>query len=160
MVMDSKATFLAKFFALFLILQAIVLVVDLNWLQNAIAAGISSQSGTEYAGKFVNVKEGVFEITPSCTGLVSAAILAAVVFSLKKPGLKNKTALFLAGTAILFVLNYFRVLLVVVAGRDFGIGVAEILHVVSWFVMSAGIIIVWYWFTKKITKTESFEGFL
>jgi len=26
--------------------------------------------------------------------------------------------------------------------------------------MSAGIIIVWYWFTKKLAKIESFDGFL
>ena len=158
--MDPKFIFLAKFFALFLILQAIVLVVDLTWMQNAIAAGVSSLDGTAYSGKFVNVKDGAFEITPSCTGLVIAAILAAVIFSMKKPDMKKKAALFLTGTAILLVLNYFRVLLVVIVGRDFGIGAAEILHVISWFVMSAGIILIWYVFTKKMTKTESFDGFL
>jgi len=160
MVMDAKIVFLAKFFALFFVLQFLVLVADLGFLQNAISEGISAMAGLENSGKFIRVKDGAFEITPSCTGLVSAAILAAVIFSLKRPELKKKTIMLIAGTAVLLVLNYFRVLFVVIAGREFGIGAAEILHVISWFVMSAGIIIVWYWFTKKLAKIESFDGFL
>ena len=160
MVMDNKIVFLAKFFALFFVLQLLILIADLSILQNAISSGISDMAGLEYYGKFVMVKDGAFEITPSCTGLVSAAILASIIFSLRKPGMKNKFLLFFAGAIMLFAVNYFRVLFVVIAGKEFGIEAAEMLHIISWFVMSAGIIIVWYWFTKKFAKIESFDGFL
>ena len=81
MVMDNKIVFLAKFFALFFILQFLVVVFDLSFMQNAIASGISELVGIEHSGKFVFVEGGAFEITPSCTGLVSAAILAEIIFS-------------------------------------------------------------------------------
>ena len=158
--MDHKILFLAKFFALFFILQFLVLIADLDVIQNAISAGVSGMAGLEFSGIFVVVKDGMFEITPSCTGLVSAAILAAIIFSLRKPDVKNKFVLFFVGATILFVVNFFRVLLVVIAGRELGIAAAEMLHIVSWFVMSAGIIIVWYWFTKRMLKINDFDGFL
>ena len=160
MVMDRKIVFLAKFFALFFALQFLALIADLSILQNAISSGISSMAGLEYSGKFIFVKDGAFEITPSCTGLVSAAILAAIIFSLRKPEMKNKFLLLFAGAIVLFIVNYFRVLFVVIAGKEFGVATAELLHIISWFVMSAGIILVWYWFTKKLAKIESFDGFL
>ena len=160
MVMDSKIIFLAKFFALFFALQFLVLIADLRILQNFISSTIGELTSIGYSERFLYVKDGAFEITPSCTGLVSAAILAAIIFSLRKPDMKNKFLLFFAGAIILFVANYFRVLFVVIAGEQFGIAAAELLHVISWFVMSAGIIIVWYGFTKKFAKIESFDGFL
>ena len=158
--MDHKILFLAKFFALFFILQFLVLIADLRTIQNAISAGVSGMAGLEFSGIFVMVQGGAFEITPSCTGLVSAAILAAIIFSLRKPDVKNKFFLFFAGASILFVVNFFRVLFVVIAVKELGIAAAEMLHVVSWFVMSAGIIIVWYWFTKRMLKINDFGGFL
>ncbi len=108
----------------------------------------------------VFVKDGVFEITPSCTGLVSTSILAAIVYSLKKSGLKRKTLIFLAGASMLIFLNYFRVLAVLWTGKEFGTNAAGITHVVSWFSTTIFVLVLWYYFTKKITGAKNFSDFI
>jgi len=158
--MDRRFLFIAKFFAIFAAAEILILVADLGQVQTFISGTIADFAGLESSGIFVKVSDGLFEITASCTGLVSAGILAAVVFSLRKPEMGNKIALFLAGTAVLLIVNYIRVLVVVIVGKDFGIVAAEITHIASWFLMSAGIILVWYAFTKKSTGIRNFEGFL
>ncbi len=156
----SGAVFFAKFFAIFLFLEFLVVNFPVVPLQEFIARTLASFLGLGYSGSLVFVSEGAFEITASCTGLVSASVLAAIIFSLKKPELKEKAVVFAAGFVALLVVNYFRVLLVLWSGKEFGIAVAEIVHVLSWFVTSGAVIAAWYFFTKKTAGIKDFSGFL
>lgn len=156
----KEFAFFAKFFAVFFALELAIHIIPLKWLEVFIASTQAGMLRLESAGSLIFVEGGTFEITPSCTGLVSAGVLAALVFSLKKPGMREKIIVFASGTALLLIVNYFRVLAVVWSGTFFGAGFAEMLHMVSWFATSAAILGAWYFFTKKISGVKDFSGFL
>ncbi len=84
-------------------------------------------------------------------------ILASIVFSLRKPEFKKKLVLFSMGFAVLFLSNFLRIYLVLLAGINYGIGAADLVHTISWFTTSALIILLWYYLTKKIAKVEKFS---
>lgn len=156
----KQIEFLIKFWAIFLVAEATLNYLSVKGLQQAIATKIGYLLGLETNGYFIYVNDGVFEINASCSGLVSASILGAVIFSLKKPALKEKIIVFLVGSLVLVSLNFFRVLLVVWVGYAYGLSVAEFVHVISWFATTFFVLACWYYFTKKITKVKDFSGFL
>jgi exosortase/archaeosortase family protein len=108
--------------------------------------------GLEFIGNIVFVDGSRFIITNYCTGLMSGAILASIIFALKRPEIKQKLLLFLFGFCLLLVINVPRLLLVLAsakAGFD-----AELIHTITWFVMSVIILVVWYFGTKSITGND------
>ncbi len=156
----KQAYFLIKFWVFFLLAEAVLNYFGVHWLQEKIAYFVGKTLGIEQKGYFLFVNDGIFEINASCSGLVGASILGALVFSLKKPSFKKKVFIFLAGSLLLVFLNFFRVLGVVWVGSAYGISVAEFVHVVSWFATTFFVLTIWYYFTKKITNTKDFSGFI
>lgn len=153
--------FLAKFFIIFSALEAGINYFGFKWLQGFIAASQAALLGLRSAGDLVFLHGGeIFEVSPSCTGLVSGGILFAIVFSLKKPQLWKKAAIFAAGALLLLVLNYFRVIAVLWTGKTYGAGAADIVHVASWFSTTIFVLALWYYFTKKITGAKDFSDFM
>ena len=152
--------FLAKFFAIFIVLHTLIYFVDLSWLQNSIAGFEAGLLNIPVQEQFVQVNSDVFEVSQSCTGLISSFILAAIVFSLKKPELKTKAVLFTLGSITLLLVNLVRVYLVLLAAQLYGLMAAHWLHVLSWFAMSALIIALWFYLTANYLKIKSFQGFL
>jgi len=157
---NKEWVFFGKFFIIFSAIQFFVFTADFSLLQNFIAGTQSDFLGLDHLNNFIFVKNGIFAIVPLCTGVVSASVLAAIIFSLRKPGLKEKILVFFAGFIVLIVLNYFRVLLVVWTGKEFGIEIADWLHVLTWVSTTIFIIGIWFVFTKRITGVKNFEGFL
>ena len=160
MIEKKQAVFLLKFFALFGLAHFLLYAVDISFLQAVLAKTEAGLLGLRSNESLVFISKQAFEITPSCTGLVSGITLGALVFSLKKPEMKKKLPIFLAGAAGLFILNFLRVYFVLLSGIWYGVGVAESVHVASWLAMTAGIIGSWYFLTKKITGIKDFDGFL
>ncbi|MBI2598103.1 MAG: exosortase/archaeosortase family protein [Candidatus Diapherotrites archaeon] len=161
--MNSKkkiVVFLIKFFAIFALFHYFLLVVNLSFFEDAIAGFQARLLGLGFEKNSVFAKDGAFLITSSCTGLVSTIILGAIIFSLKKPSRKEKIWIFFGGTALLLIVNQFRLYFVLLIGKIFGVQAAELAHIASWFATTAAIIFAWYYFTKKMTKTKNFEGFL
>lgn len=81
-----------------------------------------------------------FIITNICTGLTTVSILAATIFSMRKPQLKNKVVLFLFGSIIILLVNIPRIILVIYShlyGFD-----SELVHVLTWFVMSGVVLFI------------------
>ncbi|MFH1257270.1 MAG: exosortase/archaeosortase family protein [Candidatus Diapherotrites archaeon] len=158
--MDSEKkamlSFLAKFFIIYGVLQGLILFLDLSFIQTALAGLSAAMVSAQANGVFVRINSGAFEVTASCTGLVSASILAAIIFSLKKPEMKKKFLFFIAGAVALFLVNIARLYLVLSIGKAFGINAAETAHVLSWFAMSAAIIALWYYGTKKLIGIKEF----
>jgi len=153
----KSAFFLVKFFAIYAVLQAAILAAPLQPLESSIAAMEAGLLGEKSEGNIVFIGENRAEIASSCTGLLGISVLASIIFSLKKPNLKKKAGLLAIGAAILFPLNIARVYLVLASGRAFGFGFLETMHVATWFVMSAAILGIWYWLTKKTAGTKGFE---
>jgi len=152
--------FLVKFFAVYGILQAIIIFAPLQPLLEFIASTEAGFLGTQAIGNVVSFNGHNFEIVPNCTGLMGISVLAAIVFSLRKPELKKKICLFALGAAILFPVNLLRVYLVLLSARAFNPEAVENLHIATWFITSAIIIALWYYMTKKVAKVEEFSDFL
>ncbi|MCX6801604.1 MAG: exosortase/archaeosortase family protein [Candidatus Diapherotrites archaeon] len=159
--MDRKsALFLAKFFVIFSVLYCILWFAEIQPLNEWIAGIESWALSIERNGSTLAAGDSNFTITNYCTGLVSASILAAIVFSLRKPPLEQKIRIFMLGAAALFFINLGRVYFVLLAGIAFGGNTAETLHTISWFVMSGFIILLWYYLTKRLAKIKEFSELL
>ncbi|MBI5884698.1 exosortase/archaeosortase family protein [archaeon] len=152
--------FLLKFFVIFAFLYALLYIADLRFVEEFVAKASAGLIGLQAGSSTVNANGALFIINESCTGFVSIIILAATVFSLRKPDLRGKLLVFLPAGIALFALNIFRVAGVLWVGLNAGIQAAEAVHVVSWFLMSAAIIILWYYSTKKIVKASRFNELL
>lgn len=160
MKLSKEHVFLVKFFAVFAAVEFLIFYLDFSFIEDFIASSQADFFGLESLENLVFVRDGAFEITSSCTGLVSGSVLAAIIFSLRRPQLREKAAIFLAGFTLLLALNYLRVMAVIWVGIGYGVEAAEVAHVASWLTTSAFIIALWYAFTKKITGVNDFSGFL
>ncbi|MFH0714305.1 MAG: exosortase/archaeosortase family protein, partial [Candidatus Diapherotrites archaeon] len=89
-------------------------------------------------------------ITSSCTGLASLSVWLAAVLPLKQPKWKTKVLWLIVGGVALMLANVLRLLLVVQSGVAFGVPVAEIVHIISWFGMSILIIAAWFYGLKRM----------
>jgi len=143
---ESIILFLLKFCVIFFGLAFLINYVDLSFFNNYAASVSSSLVGLENQGNAVIVDEKVFFVTNNCLGLLTASILAALIFSFNEPDLKKKFVLFALGTAIILVANIFRLSLVLFSatiGFD-----AELVHTLTWFLMSAIVLVIWYYGSK------------
>lgn len=156
----KSIVFLAKFFLIFGIGEMLLLFAPLKPLEQAITGFESGLLGLQAIGNTVQVGDYGFVINESCTGAVSSIILLALVFSLKKPGTKTRIAMVAIGTVALFTANLVRVYVVLWSAVAFSPEAAEIIHVVSWFGVSAMIIAVWYYLTKRSANVQSFKELL
>ncbi len=156
----KSIVFLLKFFIIFFFLQWLIFFLDISFIQKWVALIEGKFLGLPVQGILVFVGQQPFEISVNCTGLISAGILASIIFSLKKPGIKLKLATFFLGGIALFFANLVRVYFVLVFAQIFSVQAAELVHIISWFAMSVLILLLWYYSSKVFTGIKSFEGFL
>ena len=157
---QKSAIFLVKFFFIYAILQASILLIPLEPLQNSIAGFEASALGLKAIGNVIEYESHGFEIVANCTGLMSISVLAAIIFSLRKPDLKKKLLFFATGAIVLFPLNLVRIYLVIRAAMVLGVEFSETLHVLTWFTTSALILATWYYSTKKFVGVKEFNNLL
>lgn len=147
--------FCAKFFAIYFVLQYLIELANLSALNYFIAYASASLLGLGYGGNMIFVAGQIFTVTNFCTGLVSASVLAAIVFSLRKPKIKKKAMLFLGGLVLLMLINIPRVSLVLYSAS---VGVdAELVHTFTWFIMSIAVLLIWYYGTKRVARVRDFS---
>src|SRR3989338_9410945 len=149
--------FLVFFFAIFFGLSALISWMDLSALEGYLAAFSGGVLGLPVSGNIVSVNGYPFAITNECTGLVSAAVLCAVVLSLRKPDFKTKTVLFLIGALVVFLLNIPRVMLVLYSAQIAGAEAAEVVPVATWFSTTLLILGLWIWTTRLVGKIRDFS---
>lgn len=150
--------FAIKFFAIFAILNFLIEIADMSFLTSSITQIAATILGLEYLLNVVYVNNSLFIVSNLCTGLVSASILAAIIFSLNKPELSKKVTLFLAGLAILLVVNVPRIIFVLFVAK-YGFD-AEIVHELTWFVMSGIVLLIWYFGSKRLLKIKEISELL
>jgi len=158
-MVNRSLLFLVKFFLIFAVLHALLYAVPLMPLQHWIAGFEAGMLNLQHEGNSIFIDSVIFQINQSCTGLVSGITLAAVIFALRKPGLRMKLISAAAGTLLLFVLNLARVYLVLSYALQNPAG-AELLHHFTWLLTAAAIIAVWYYSTKRIAKIGNFSELL
>lgn len=149
--------FLAKFFALFFICYGLLFAANPIGVESGIAQFEAGLIGAQSSENKIAIGEKIFVINESCTGLVSVAILFAIVFALRKPELASKIRIFIAGAIVLMLLNLARVYIVLYAAINFGFADADFLHSITWVATAAIILALWYFATKKISKVEKFN---
>ena len=158
-VFDKKILFfLLRFFFIFAALNILIDLAPLGVLNNSIATLSSSLIGLTSKENAIIVGEKVFLVTNSCTGLISVSILAAIIFSLKRPVLRKKIFLFIGGAILILLLNIPRISLILFSAK-MGFD-AELAHTLTWFFMSAIVLIIWYFGTKKIEEINEFNELL
>lgn len=157
MFKKNAAWFLIKFFVIFFALYSLLFAAPTAPLENGIAGFEAKLLGIEARENALLFDSSALVVTESCTGMLSAITLAAVVFSLKKPCLKKKVTLFAAGAIALLSVNLLRVYAVVAIAMRGNIQNAETMHVLSWFAMAALILLLWFYLTKKVAKVENFR---
>ena len=147
--------FVLKFFLIFGLANLLIELINLNTLTNAIAKVTGGLLGLVVEKSIIFVGENSFLITNSCTGLVSVSILGAIIFALRKPRIEVKMTLFVWGTIALLVINIPRIMLVLfAASKGFN---SELVHEITWFLMSAALLFIWFFGTKRITKVKEFS---
>jgi len=156
----AELVFLLKFFIIYGILQYVIYIAPMHFITEPIASLEAAFLGLKNMENTILFDSVRFVINNSCTGFVSASILGAIVFSLKKPDLKKKLYIFAVCALALFAINLARVYLVILFGIRFGVTLAEFAHIISWFLMSAAIIVCWYMVTKKIIGVKEFGELL
>jgi len=147
---ENKAilVFVIKFFLLFVILFLLISFSNLTFLNNFFAEYSAKIFGLEYFSNIIFGENINFVITNFCTGLVSVAILFSIIFAFKKPILINKSIIFVLGALILLIFNFFRILFVIFMAK---IGFdAELIHSITWFVMSFLILFFWFYVNKLL----------
>ena len=145
----NELLFLAKFFAIFLVLQYLLAAFEPFFIENSLASLEASILGLDSKGNAVYVGEIPFVVSPNCSGLLSAAVFAAIVFSLRKPDLKGKIITAAIGAVSLFLLNIGRLYVVLASGKAYGVQAAEAVHVLSWFFVFGAVMAIWYVLAKK-----------
>jgi exosortase/archaeosortase family protein len=159
---EQKKTlmFLVKFGVIFSVLHFLVWKIPTGFLQEWIAGTEAGFFGLATENNLIFLEAQKILINPSCTGLISISILAAIIFSLRKPEIKQKIQIFVFASAIMFLLNLIRIYFVLWFGLEFGIQWIELMHEISWMTTAAFILGLWYYFTKKITKVKEFNELL
>ncbi|MGI6589277.1 MAG: hypothetical protein ACOX1V_01275 [Candidatus Iainarchaeum sp.] len=150
--------FLIKFFITFAILELIIITIDLSLLTNLIASIISDFLKISYSNNILFTDSTNFIVTNSCTGLVSAAILASITLPLKRVSLKKRIFITLGGGLLILIANIPRVGLVV-ASSFLGLN-TNLVHELTWFLMSGLVVIIWYYGLKFIQKENDFSKFI
>ena len=158
---EKKAVlFLVKFFAIYAVLQFLILALPLEFFETGIAGIEAAATGGKAYGNMIELHGHSFQIVPNCTGLVGISVLASIIFALRRPKIKKKIALLAVGAAILFPLNLLRVYFVLSASILFSPGIAEALHIATWFLVAGAILAIWYYLTKRIAKVKNFPELL
>ena len=151
----SIIIFLTKFFSIFIVLEILINIINLTFLTNTITFLVANFFNLPYTNSTIFINTYSFIITNSCTGLVSLAILCAITLPLKRMELKKRALILVIGALFLLTLNIPRIGLVIYAGL---IGFdAELVHEFTWFLMSAIILLIWYYGIKLIQKEKDFS---
>jgi exosortase/archaeosortase family protein len=146
---SGECLFFLRFFSIVAVSQALLIVFEPYWLESLIASAEAALLGLRSTGNIIYMEGQPFAISANCTGLLSSSVFAAIVFSLRKPELKKKIAIALAGISALFALNFVRVYLVMAAGNILGMQWLNTAHLLSWFAMFGAVLGAWYFLTKK-----------
>ena len=140
--------FLLKFFIIFFVISTMIEFLDLTFLREFITYISASYVGVAFSGSVVSIGLTKFIVVNSCTGLVSGAILIALIFAGRKPIPQKKLILTVFGLCLLLIVNIPRVMLILISAK-MGLD-AELVHIITWFFMSALVILVWYYGNKAL----------
>lgn len=157
-VLKEVIWFLIKFNLLLIPFYAII-YFDVNFysIQSLFAGFIASFLRLfgyyfEVSGFFIYTKGMNIDISRDCIGWKS--IYSVVALVLASPGkLKKKLSFLIFWVPVLFFINIFRVVGIILVGLRFGVNYLELLHKFFWQEVMVFVIIgIWYLWLRKINK--------
>jgi len=87
------------------------------------------------------------EISMDCTGIKSMYTLFALVVA--TPIKKKRSKFLLMALPLIFLVNFLRVLAVLVLSLKFGLQYLNTIHVASWYLQIVAISFLWYFWLKE-----------
>jgi exosortase/archaeosortase family protein len=141
---------LIKFFLLFGVFYLIILNLDLSFLNNFLTLITANLTQNNFYLNEIYLNDTIFVITNSCTGLTTIAMFFGLIFAFKNPELIEKIKNFLIGTTIVFLINIFRIIFILVMAK-LGFNAIQV-HDLTWIIMSLTSILIWYKLNKKNLK--------
>lgn len=148
--------FLIKFSIISATGTIILPLLNLSLFTNSIVDIVAAISNVTAFGDILYVKNQPLVVTNMCIGLESTIILAAVIFSLKKPEFNKKVYNLAIAGMFLLAINLVRIITVVeIAKIDFSL--VDFVHMVSWLFTTAVIFAAWYVLSKKELEKHTLE---
>ena len=145
--------FLLRFFTVFFLVEVFLSIFPPVYLQEWLAQTIGSVLHVPVNGIFLSVNGIAFEISAFCTGITTWGLWLGLSYGFSFPrGAKKLTYALIGLAAILFV-NFFRLLAIVYVGKVSYFAAVDMLHVITWFVMSALVMGTWYLMLSVYLKT-------
>lgn len=139
--------------------QLILWYIPIYPLQAWLAGHVSTITRIPNNGIFFVVGSGIFEVTPFCAGITSIALLVGLLFGFNYPAPNQKIIFLIAGGIGLFLLNIFRIALVIWVGSSTqNLSLAEHLHTLTWFVLSGIILGTWYLVLRRLSHARNNEA--
>ena len=93
-------------------------------------------------------EQGTFVFVEACVATLAYLLLAILILTTKNIGFRKSVAIFLHGSLIIFVVNIFRIELLIYAfltGKDF-----DVIHIFFWeFVSTLLVFLTWMYLIKK-----------
>lgn len=148
-------TFIIRFTVLFVGMELLLILFPPIGYQQWIATQIGNLLHVPVDQTFLRVGGSFFEISAFCSGFTTFALFAGLVLGFSIPSIERKIGLLLSGGLFILVLNFIRIYLVVWIGEHYSIGAAETFHMITWFVLSALVMILWFILMKKETGARN-----
>lgn len=139
-------TFAIRFLGIFFLFQFIAVAGLFNWFQEMLAQFLGNWYAIPVRGTLLLLTPTPFEISALCTGITSVGIWIGLLWGFKLPLREEKIALAVWGSMLILIANIIRVMLIVYFGINLYLREVEVIHIASWFVMSALILYAWYHF--------------
>lgn len=149
--------FLIRFFAFFIGVEIYLYLFPPLAYQEWLAQSVASWFHAPFHEVWISVINGRFEITPSCTGLTSVSLFLGLLIGFPRIP-KNKAVAGIAGLVLILLLNYLRLVLIIGVGEQFSLEAADLIHTLSWFVLSGIAFGFWYYLIRKETRANGMRG--
>ena len=141
--------FIIRFLVIFFAFQAVALLGLVHFYQLILAQFIGSWFHLPVNGTLLLLQPTAFEISALCTGITSLGMWFGLLWGFQIPKQKEKWTFAFLGALIILAVNVARVMLIVYFGIYFYLEQVELVHTLSWFAMSAGIVGAWYYAMRK-----------
>lgn len=146
--------FLIRFFVVFFAIELLLAYFPPVAYQTWLAESVGSVVHVPANGIFLSVNGIQFEISAFCTGLTSWGLLVGLLVGFTYPPWLKKIKYAALGLVGILMVNFFRLILIVYVGMATHLTMVDVLHTMTWFVMSALVVGVWYWMLCRHVKTR------
>lgn len=147
--------FVLRFLIIFTLVETFLYYFPPLFYQEWLAAQTAQLLNLEWKGISILVHGSVFTITSFCTGLTTWGVWLGLVGGFSLPAWNEKIRLAILGLGGVLILNTIRIIGIVYAGKLWGVGAADALHTLTWFILSLLVLGTWITVMKKKLRAST-----